>query len=52
MRLQLKNKVSTDNYDFSSKNKILVDNCNFSSKMKSQLPIEALIKMMKKIYFL
>ena len=26
MRLQLKNKVSTDNYDFSSKNKILVTN--------------------------
>ena len=41
MRIQLKNEVLTDNYNFSSKNEILVDNCNFNSKMKHQLPIEA-----------
>ena len=44
MRIQLKNEVLTDNYNFSSKNEILVDNCNFNSKIKSQLLIEVSVK--------
>ena len=48
MRLQLKNEVSIDNYDFSSKTEASVSNCGFSSKMKSQLSIEVLTKILRK----
>ena len=52
MRLQIKNKVSIDNYDFSSKIEVSLDKYNFNSKMKSQLSIEAFIEILKKYIFL